>query len=127
MVKRKRANRTTDMDKALYEALKTGIPPKDTGPDPDDILAGLFEDELQGNDEPEEKTERSGSRAQVFQVELDEDGLAHAQQIVDLIKAQRGEPISIVEALKVALYGAPLDRDRALEAFDRLGSTDDKK
>ena len=45
MVKRKRLNRTTDMDAALFEALKTQVPKKDTGPDPDDILAGFFDED----------------------------------------------------------------------------------
>ena len=90
MAKRKRPNRSRDMDEALFDALKTIVPPKDTGPDPDDILAGLFEDELKGGEEKSDKVGSLAAEPLVFSVELDERGLARAQEIVDLIKAQTG-------------------------------------
>ncbi|MCF6198301.1 MAG: hypothetical protein L3J67_02700 [Hyphomicrobiaceae bacterium] len=117
MAKRKRPNRSRDMDEALFEALKTQVPPKDTGPDPDDILAGLFEDELKGKEHRGDGVGSLAAEAMVFSVELDAVGLARAQEIVDLIKTQTGEQVDIADALKIALFCDPLEVEKAIEAF----------
>jgi len=110
------------MDEALFEALKTKVPQKDTGPDPDDILAGLFEDDVKGkgysgDDVGSLAVEGSTDEDMIFSVELDAVGLARAREIVELIKAQTGEQVDIADALKIALFCDPLEIEKAIEAF----------
>ncbi len=127
MAKSKRPNRSQDMDLALFEALKTSVPPKDTGPDPDDILAGLFEDELHGEGQPGDETGMPIVSALVLSVELDKAGLARAQNIVDIIKIQTGKQIDMSDALKIALFCDPLENEQVMEAFRKVARPDNTK
>ena len=126
MTKKKRANRSLDMDEALFAALKTKVPSKDTGPEPDDILAGLFEEELTGEEGKQETTVRSQRSAGglSFHVELDEEGLQRGQQIIEAIREQTGEQIDMVDALRIALFAVSIEREVILKAYHAVGRRD---
>ena len=118
MVKSKRLNRTTDMDDALFEALKTQVPHKDTGPDPDDILAGLFDDDDEKDADQSELNIRD-SRASA--IELDDIDRERVEQIVQLIRNQTGEQIDAADAIRIALFLCPLDEQEIHMAFKMIG------
>ena len=118
MVKRKRRNRTSDMDDALFEALKTSVPPKDTGPEPEDILAGLFEEELRGEGLEKDGKQTAGA-LQFFSIGLDEKGLERAQAIVDLVKAHTGEQMEVADVLKTLLFCPRPQKEQIVDAFSR--------
>ncbi len=111
MAKQKRLNRTTDMDNALFEALKTRVPKKDTGPDPDDILSGLFDD-----DEDEPLQQLSGENREI-RVTLDDVDRQYAQKIMELVRHQTGEQIDLAQAIKIALALCPINEQEIGTAF----------
>ena len=111
MAKQKRLNRTTDMDNALFEALKTRVPEKDTGPDPDDILSGLFDD-----DEEEASQQLSGKNRDIS-VTLDDVDRQYAQKIMELVRHQTGEQIDMAEAIKIALSLCSMDEQEIGAAY----------
>jgi len=127
MAKSKRPNRSQDMDTALFEALKTSVPPKDTGPDPDDILAGLFEEESLGEGQSGNDTRSLLPAKMVFSVELDKAGLDRAQNIVDIIKIEMGKQIDMSDALKIALFCDPLKSEQVIKAFRKIAEPDNRK
>ena len=118
MVKRKPLNRSSDMDAALFEALQTEVPVKDTGPDPDDILAGFFDEEEEARDPIGGHS--GDSRSVVLQ--LDELDRERAQQIVDLIRNQTGEQIDLLDAVRIALFVCPLDEQEIHMAHRMIGT-----
>ena len=115
MAKQKRLNRTTDMDDALFEALKTPVPQKDTGPDPDDILAGLFDDD----EEDDPSQEQSGGQGHVV-VPLDEIDRQRVEQIVELVRRQTGEQIDMARAIKIALALCTMDEQEIGVAYEGI-------
>ena len=116
MAKQKRLNRTTDMDDALFEALKTRVPQKDTGPDPDDILSGLFDD-----DEDESSQQPCGKDRDVS-VTLDDVDRQHAQQIMEIVRHQTGEQIDLAGAIKIALSLCSKNEQEVGAAFEETRS-----
>ncbi len=111
MAKQKRLNRTTDMDDALFEALKTRVPQKDTGPDPEDILSGLFDDD---EDEP---LEQLGGEKREISVTLDGVDRQYGEKIMELVRRQTGEQVDLAEAIKIALALCPTNEQEIGRAF----------
>ena len=118
MAKSKRLNRTTDMDNALFEALNTPVPEKDTGPDPDDILAGLFDE-----DDKAEEVEADSFWQQIDNSgnppsSLDDVDQARAAQIMEAVREQTGLSVDLTEAIKIALHACPLDEQVLVDALE---------
>ena len=120
MAKTKRAgkkpNRSSDMDQALFEALKTAVPQKDTGPDPDNILSGLFDDE----DDDIEVTLDNIGESRSLVMEVDEADCAHGEKIIKLVQEQTGEQIELAEAIKIALMICPLEPKDVSKAYSAI-------
>jgi len=89
-------NRRSDMDDALFDALASNVPEKNTGPDPDDILGKVLEDDVEG------AREQCGKGRDVT-VELDDVDRQRAQQITEIVRHQTGEQIDLAGAIKIAL------------------------
>ncbi len=100
MDRRKRPNRTSDMDDALFEALKSGVPAKDTGPEPEDILDGLFEDE--GGDVSVLDPDPVADPAELS-IRLEPADRDRLREIVDYVREQTGKKIEAAEAVRLAL------------------------
>lgn len=95
-------NRRSDMDDALFEALASSVPEKNTGPDPDDILGDVFEDD------GDVASEQCGKDRDVA-VTLDEIDRQHAQQIMEHVRYQTGKQIDLAGAIKIALSLCPMN------------------
>jgi len=120
MAKRKRLNRTTDMDNALFEALKTAVPEKNTGPDPDDILAELFDDE-----DPA-LTRQSVEDVRAVTITLGKEDRARANKVMQLVARQCGEQIGLDQAIRMALFSCSLQDEALLEAYRAICARTDK-
>ncbi|MCP4935756.1 MAG: hypothetical protein GY927_16495 [bacterium] len=103
-------NRSSDMDDALFEALASSVPVKNTGPDPDDILEGVFEDDGGVS------SEQSGKDRRVA-VTLDGIDRQYAQQIMEIVRHQIGEQVDLVGAIKIALSLCPMNEYDVGTAF----------
>ena len=112
----KKSNRSSDMDQALFDALTTAAPPKDTGPDPDNILSGLFDDE----DEDIEVTCDDMEERRHLVLEVDEADRASGEKIIELVLEQTGEQIELSQAIKIALKVCPFDSEIIGKANDDI-------
>lgn len=112
-----RSNRGSDMDDALLQALGTSVPDKDTGPDPDDILSGLFDDDEEGG---EDISPNQAGENRSLAIELNERDRSRAEQIMQLVRAQTGEQIELAQAIKMALFLCPLDEGNINKAYTDL-------
>ncbi len=105
----RKLNRRSDMDDALSEALASSVPDKNTGPDPDDILMGIFEDDNAGS--------MQSGKVRDIVVALDEIDRQHAQQIMELVRQQTGEQIELAQAIKIALSLCPMNDEKIEVAY----------
>ena len=101
-------NRSSDMDDALFDALVSSVPEKNTGPDPDDILRDILEDDVEG------AREQCGTDRLVA-VTLDGIDRQYAQQIMELVHQQTGEQIDLAGAIKIVLSLCPMN-EREIDA-----------
>ncbi len=109
-------NRRADMDEALFEALASSIPPKNTGPDPDDILGDIGEDDRGDDDDSgNARVQRLENRNLV--VGLDDIDTHRANKIVALVREQTGEQVDLASAIKIALSLCPLDEQKIGTAY----------
>ena len=113
----KNLSRHAKMDAALALALATKVPDKDTGPDPDDILNALVDEEAG----PENNQTAAGNKRR-YTIELDEAERERGEQILRLIQRATGEHKELGDALRVALLQCPLDEQVIAEAFKQLSS-----
>ncbi len=108
MARTKRLNRTTDMDAALYEALQTRVPDKDTGPDPDDVLRDLFDDIAGAGEEGKAvgaagDVLREDDQATELTMRLDEVDREIVADIVQSVVERTGEQPDTAQAIRIAL------------------------
>ena len=97
-------NRCSDMDAALFEALASAVPDKNTGPDPDDILGDVLAQEADAS------SLQQGEGRNIV-VALDVIDIGRAEQIVELVRRQSGEQVDMAQAIKVALSLCTMDEE----------------
>ena len=112
-----RLNRGSDMDSALFEALASDIPEKNTGPDPEHILRDLFEGESEGDIDI---ARARRSRVRTTTVALDEFEVKRVEQIVEIVRAQTGEQINTADALRITLGVCEMDEHIIERAYRQL-------
>ena len=112
-----RLNRGSDMDSALFEALASDIPDKNTGPDPNEILGDIFESNEGADTDILSAHDR---RVRKITVVLDKFEVERAGQIVELVRAQTGEQIDTAEAIRVALGVCEMDEQLIERAYQQL-------
>ena len=113
----KKPNRGSDMDIALFEALASAVPNKDTGPDPEHILEALSDDDAQGE---ESVFPRRGAAVRKIGLVLDDRETERAQQIVAHIHDQCGEQIELAQAVKIALYACEINDKAIYKAYREM-------
>jgi hypothetical protein len=111
-----KTGRGSDMDDALFEALETRIPDKDTGPDPDDILTDLSGDDGEKNRQNATNIER----LKRLLIDLDKTDLEYAELIVQMVRTRTGEHIELAQAVRIALFSCPQDEETIGRAYMKV-------
>ncbi len=117
-----KTGRGAQMDKALFEALKTAVPEKNTGPDPYDILSDPAREARDTRETGEGNRAGRGHAAETTRhlVDLDRSDRARIEHIAGIVRENTGEQPDVAGVIRIALRACLQDRDIIKAACNEL-------